>query len=98
MVALSLLAMLPSPMIFGAIIDNTCILWQEECGQTTNCLLYDTDRLRRVLMLTTAAIMLIGVIFDIAVVHYAKDLKIFDTEEKEDESPPLQTTKTLYVK
>ena len=71
--------------------------WQEECGQTTNCLLYDTDRLRRVLMLTTAAIMLIGVIFDIAVVHYAKDLKIFDTEEKEDESPPLQTTKTLYV-
>ena len=86
MVALSLLAMLPSPMIFGAIIDNTCILWQEECGETTNCLLYDTDRLRRVLMLTTAAIMLIGVLFDIAVVHYAKDLQIFDenTETKED--------------
>ena len=82
-VALSLLAMLPSPMIFGAIIDNTCILWQEECGETTNCLLYDTDRLRRVLMLTTAAIMLIGVLFDIAVVYYAKDLDIFDTDKKD---------------
>ena len=76
--------MLPSPMIFGAIIDNTCILWQEECGETTNCLLYDTDRLRRVLMLTTAAIMLIGVLFNIAVVYYAKDLNIFDTGDKED--------------
>ena len=51
---MSLLAMLPSPIIFGSIIDNTCLLWQEECGETTNCLLYDTDRLRQALMLTTA--------------------------------------------
>ena len=43
-VFLSLLAMLPGPMVYGAIIDNTCILWQDECGETTNCLLYDTVR------------------------------------------------------
>jgi hypothetical protein len=30
-VFMSLLAMLPSPIIYGAIIDNTCILWQEVC-------------------------------------------------------------------
>ena len=34
-------------------------------------------------MLTTAAIMLIGVLFDIAVVYYAKDLDIFDTDKKD---------------
>ena len=51
---MSLFAMLPSPIIYGAIIDNTCLLWQEECGETTNCLLYDTDKLREALMLTTA--------------------------------------------
>ena len=28
----------------------------QECGDTTNCLLYDTDSLRKVLMLTTAGI------------------------------------------
>ena len=28
-VSLSLLAMLPSPIFFGVIIDNTCLLWQE---------------------------------------------------------------------
>lgn len=97
---MSLFAMLPSPIIYGAIIDNTCLLWQEECGETTNCLLYDTDKLREALMLTTAGnkyissmylyqcisnlkgIMFLGVLFDAAVVYYAKDLKIFDDEEK----------------
>ena len=28
-VSLSLLAMLPSPIFYGVIIDNTCLLWQE---------------------------------------------------------------------
>jgi len=81
-VFMSLFAMLPSPMIYGAIIDNTCLLWQEECGETTNCLLYDTDRLRQALMLTTAGIMVLGVVCDVAVVYYAKDLKIFDEGDK----------------
>ena len=27
-VFMSLFAMLPAPMVYGAIIDNTCILWQ----------------------------------------------------------------------
>jgi len=76
-VFMSLFAMLPSPIIYGAIIDNTCLLWQEECGETTNCLLYDTDMLRTYLMYTTAAIMSIGVLFDVIVVYYAKDLDIF---------------------
>ncbi len=67
MVFLSLFAMLPSPMVYGAIIDNTCVLWQRECGETTNCLLYDSVKLRRTLMLTTAFIMLFGVFCDIGV-------------------------------
>ena len=66
-VFLSLFAMLPAPMVYGAIIDGTCVLWQRECGETTNCLLYDTVKLRRTLMLTTAFIMLVGVVFDIGV-------------------------------
>merc|ERR1711879_1001005 len=69
---------------YGSIIDNTCLLWQEECGETTNCLLYDSDRLRKALMLTTAGIMMIGVLFDIAVVYYAGGLEIFDDEDTEE--------------
>ena len=81
-VFMSLFAMLPAPMVYGAIIDSTCILWQEECGETTNCLLYDTVALRRALMLTTAGISFFGVLLDIGTWYYSKDLVIFNPEQK----------------
>ena len=81
-VFMSLFAMLPAPMVYGAIIDNTCILWQEECGEATNCLLYDTVALRRALMLTTAGISFFGVLLDIGTWYYSKDLIIFNPEQK----------------
>lgn len=84
-VFLSLLAMLPSPMIYGAIIDQTCTFWKEECGEQTNCLLYDLDKMRKYLMFTTAAIMSIGVLFDVAVCYYCKDVDIFASEKEEPE-------------
>jgi len=94
-VFLSLFAMLPSPIIFGAIIDNTCLLWQEECGETTNCLLYDTDMLRTYLMYTTAFIMLFGVIADVGVVYFAKDLDIFPEDKVEEVEKPVVAPITL---
>ena len=42
-------------------------------------------------MLTTAGIMMIGVMFDIAVVYYAGGLELFDEENKEIE----ESTKAL---
>ena len=98
---MSLFAMLPSPIIYGAIIDNTCLLWQvgapwhldltsssrRNAGKlqtvystTLTCkFLVSHDvrpkfarRLRTYLMYTTAAIMSVGVLFDVLVVYYAK--------------------------
>ena len=83
-VFLSLLAMLPSPMVYGAIMDTTCTLFQRECGETTNCMLYDLPLMRKTLMLTTAFIMSIGVVFDIAVWYYCKDVHIFDPKEEQE--------------
>jgi organic anion transporter 5A len=48
-------------------------------------MLYDTDALRKSLMLTTAFIMIIGVLFDIGVWYYAKNVAIFSQEPKKDE-------------
>ena len=80
---LSLFAILPSPIIYGQIIDKSCILWQNTCGGNTgNCLLYDAPMLRRRLMLTTAGIMLFGLLADIAVCYEAKNLLIFNPEQK----------------
>lgn len=43
----SLLATLPSPTIWGALIDRFCVLWDKKCdGDKGACSLYATDQLR----------------------------------------------------
>ncbi|XP_014680497.1 PREDICTED: solute carrier organic anion transporter family member 4C1-like [Priapulus caudatus] len=38
---------MPGPIIGGAAIDASCILWQiDACGETGSCWMYDNDQLR----------------------------------------------------
>jgi len=85
-VFMSLLALLPSPIVYGALIDKSCILWQEECGDTTNCLLYNTENLRKIVMLFTAGIIFLAALCDVAVCYYAKDVDIFYDSSSNNES------------
>jgi hypothetical protein len=57
-------------------------VWGENCGEKTNCLLYDTHAMRTNISAFVASFMFIGLIFDTLVWYYVKDLKIFDDEEK----------------
>ncbi|XP_032432162.1 solute carrier organic anion transporter family member 2B1 isoform X1 [Xiphophorus hellerii] len=41
------LAFLPGPVLYGSVIDTTCILWGEKCGQKTSCLYYNLDNFRQ---------------------------------------------------
>lgn len=43
---ISLFALIPGPIIYGAVIDSTCLIWDESCGQRGNCWFYDKDRFR----------------------------------------------------
>ena len=36
-----ILGTIPAPMVFGALIDDTCILWNETCDGGGSCLVYD---------------------------------------------------------
>ena len=81
---LSLFAFLPSPFVYGAILDSTCILWDTtKCGAKTHCLIYDTDSMRNWISFFPAAFVLLGTLADIGVWYYAKDMTIYD-EESED--------------
>lgn len=42
----SIFAVVPSPIIFGIIIDSCCLFWGKTCSQNGNCWLYDTDAMR----------------------------------------------------
>ncbi|XP_050681261.1 solute carrier organic anion transporter family member 3A1 [Leptidea sinapis] len=38
---------IPAPIVFGNLIDSTCILWKQSCGENSGrCLLYDIEQFR----------------------------------------------------
>lgn len=38
---------IPAPIIFGSLIDSTCLLWQSTCGEKGGrCLIYDIETFR----------------------------------------------------
>ncbi|KAK6617800.1 hypothetical protein RUM43_014028 [Polyplax serrata] len=41
---------IPSPMIFGLIIDKTCVLWQSDCYGQGSCLAYDNTYMSRYML------------------------------------------------
>lgn len=41
------LAFMPGPVLYGSVIDSTCILWGKKCGRLTSCLYYNLDRFRQ---------------------------------------------------
>ncbi|XP_073334903.1 solute carrier organic anion transporter family member 2B1 [Pagrus major] len=41
------LAFMPGPVLYGSVIDTTCILWGKKCGKHTSCLYYNLDRFRQ---------------------------------------------------
>lgn len=43
---LSLFALIPAPILFGALIDSTCLIWDESCGSRGNCWHYDKEKFR----------------------------------------------------
>uniref|UniRef100_A0A6P4FCP7 Solute carrier organic anion transporter family member n=1 Tax=Drosophila rhopaloa TaxID=1041015 RepID=A0A6P4FCP7_DRORH len=77
----SLLAFIPSPIFFGWLIDNYCLVWGKTCSSKGNCWLYDTESLRYALNFTAASFIFLGGFLNISVWYHAKDLKIFDDEE-----------------
>lgn len=89
----TLFSFLPAPIIFGLIIDRTCVLWGRTCSKTGNCWLYDGQALRKTMNYTAAVFVVIGTCFDLGTWWYSKNFKIFDDEKKE---PAVQDDKAEY--
>ncbi|OWF41742.1 solute carrier organic anion transporter family member 2A1-like [Mizuhopecten yessoensis] len=50
---LSLLAFLPAPILFGLIIDTTCLIWMTGCSGGGACLFYDIEDFRNKIHLSS---------------------------------------------
>ena len=94
---ISLFALIPGPIIYGAIIDSTCLIWEESCGTKGNCWFHHGKNFRYLVNVTSAGFSIIGVIFDAVVCYLGKNLDLYGTHEsdrrrefiKEEPAPPL---------
>ncbi|XP_019868360.1 solute carrier organic anion transporter family member 74D [Aethina tumida] len=75
---MSLCAFVPSPILFGTILDKSCLVWGKTCTGNGNCWLYNGEALRYSMNFTAATFVLIGTLFDAGVWYFVKGLKIFD--------------------
>ncbi|XP_064189116.1 solute carrier organic anion transporter family member 5A1 [Anguilla rostrata] len=62
-VLLRTLAYIPTPIYFGAVIDTTCMLWQQDCGIHGSCWEYDVTSFRFVYFGLAASLKFVGFIF-----------------------------------
>lgn len=81
---ISLFALIPGPILYGRIIDSTCLVWTEQCsGLRGNCQLYDQKKFRYYVNLTAFALTGVGVFFDFLVWKYGRDLDLYGEREEE---------------
>uniref|UniRef100_A0A182QAF8 Solute carrier organic anion transporter family member n=1 Tax=Anopheles farauti TaxID=69004 RepID=A0A182QAF8_9DIPT len=80
----TLFSFLPAPIVFGAIIDRTCVLWGQTCAKRGNCWLYDGEALRVSMNYTAALFVIVGTCFDMGTWYYSKNFKIFDDAPGDD--------------
>ncbi|GBL94516.1 hypothetical protein AVEN_235612-1 [Araneus ventricosus] len=40
----SISGLVPYLIIFGSLVDSTCLVWEKSCGEYGNCWFYDTDK------------------------------------------------------
>lgn len=73
----SLFALIPGPIIFGRIIDTTCLIWNNKCEQKGNCLLYDPIKFRYYLHSSAAILISIAIVFDYLIWYYGRDLDLY---------------------
>ncbi|XP_012523943.1 solute carrier organic anion transporter family member 74D [Monomorium pharaonis] len=80
---ISLLALIPGPIIYGAIIDSTCLIWEESCGTRGNCWFYHRDNFRYLVNISAAGFTIIGVLFDAMVCYLGKNLDLYGDMESD---------------
>lgn len=73
----NLLSYIPYPLVYGAVIDGSCQVWESACGTNGNCWLYDLTQLRHSYLGTSAGLLFVSGLFSIAVATVVGDIKDF---------------------
>ncbi|XP_064488664.1 solute carrier organic anion transporter family member 74D-like [Ornithodoros turicata] len=91
-VALTLLLMLgsifgfvPYPLVYGAIMDSCCLIWNTNCGAQGNCWLYDADKFRYTLHGTSMGFVVVGAAFNFLAYTFRNRYVVPAPQEEDDD-------------
>ena len=74
---------IPAPVFIGALIDSTCILWDESCGKRGACLLYDIASFRYLTYGVGFGVLVLVLACKVILWYLIRDMKFddFDVEQ-----------------
>uniref|UniRef100_A0A0N5BGB6 Solute carrier organic anion transporter family member n=1 Tax=Strongyloides papillosus TaxID=174720 RepID=A0A0N5BGB6_STREA len=83
----SLIGTLPSPIIWGIVIDSTCLVWEKTCNSDSkgSCTIYNPDQLRWRMHILYCIIRIISMTTDLYVIYHAGDMSIMEEEKSKDD-------------
>lgn len=84
----------PCSIIYGAVVDSTCLFWESNCDSLGACRIYDSVKFRLSFHGLTAFIMLLAFIVDAIVWCKSSHIKFEEEEQiqpdtKKDGDPPI---------
>ncbi|XP_077989837.1 solute carrier organic anion transporter family member 4A1-like [Glandiceps talaboti] len=62
-IVIRILGSIPGPITFGAVIDTTCLLWDQKCDENGSCWQYNNSKMSLYLFLTAAGLKCLTIIF-----------------------------------
>ncbi|CAL4127004.1 unnamed protein product, partial [Meganyctiphanes norvegica] len=101
---IAIFGFIPAPIIMGAVIDSTCLVWDWRCGARGNCWFYNTDSFRLLLHAVPGIFVFLSVFGDLLMLLYSDGIQMYgETDEDEklkekhdaSELKPLKDVSTL---
>ncbi|CAH1406183.1 unnamed protein product [Nezara viridula] len=78
--AIGLFGNVPCPIVYGAVVDSACLIWDTACGKKGACMLYDGNFFRMFYHGTTGAILLCAFLVDVIVWYKAGSINFVDEQ------------------
>ncbi|KYN21179.1 PREDICTED: solute carrier organic anion transporter family member 4C1 [Trachymyrmex cornetzi] len=91
--AIGLFGNVPCPIVYGAVVDSACLVWEYACGERGACWLYDSNVFRMFYHGTTGGILMLAFVVDIVVWYKAGSISF--VEEQEGETGTAEEMATL---
>ncbi|XP_011496966.1 PREDICTED: solute carrier organic anion transporter family member 3A1 isoform X2 [Ceratosolen solmsi marchali] len=96
--AIGLFGNVPCPIVYGAVVDSACLVWEYSCGERGACWLYDSNVFRMFFHGTTGGILALAFIVDMIVWYKAGSINFVDEQEhKVGTSEEMRNLKTQDI-